>query len=328
MSTTRICKGCSQPIHGPHLHALNRDWHPEHFCCIVCQEPITDGRFYAHQEQPCHPHCYEETLAPRCTICNKALLDNYQRNEWGDTYCPEHAKELATCSYCGRLVPHVTRRTRRREVENIRCDHCAATAIETLDQAKVHIPNLIDWVETQGAHFRQKSFRLDVLDRADFLAREGGRRDPLGLTTSTRTMRNQRVDQAKIEEVAIMRGLPRILFEGVCVHELGHVWLVQHKIVNLPIMDEEGFCELLSYHYYLSTPAVGAAEEEVGQCAQAQDDRTLAHDRKVAHFYARNIARNSSPIYGDGFRKVQRLEERVGFAQILKSLQRKKKLPL
>ena len=310
MSLTRLCKSCSQPIRGDYLTALDADWHPEHFCCAVCHQPVTDASFYVYAAQPCHQHCYENNLAPRCTICNKALVGKHQINDWGDRFCSDHAKELAACSYCGRLVPHATKRMRRRSIEDIRCDTCAATAIENVQQAKLHIPKLVDWVEAQGVSFRHKTFRFEVLDRADFNAREGGRRDPLGLTISTRYLRNQRVDHAKVESVAILQGLPLTLFAGVCVHELGHVWLVQHNIVNLALVDEEGFCELLAYRRYTGAPD----EVEI--------------NRNAALFYAHAIAENSNPVYGDGFRKLQRLEERVGFAQIIKALLRKKKLPL
>jgi len=304
MPTTRLCKCCGHPINGRYLTALDADWHPEHFCCTLCQQPITDGRFYIHEERPCHSVCYENNIAPRCTLCNKALTDQYQINYWGEHYCSDHAKKLASCNYCGRLVPYTTQKMRRRSIEAIRCDNCASTAIENAPQAKLLMQNLISWMEAQGVGFRQKTFRIEVLDRTDFMSRKGGRRDPLGLTTSTRYMRQKRVDHAKIESVAILQGLPHTLFEGVCIHELGHVWLVQHNIVNLPILDEEGFCELLAHRHY------------------------LAIDSKADLFYARGIAENSDSVYGDGFRKLKRLEERVGFAQIIRSLLRKKKLPL
>ena len=304
MPTTHLCKSCGQPITGRYLNALNADWHPEHFCCTVCQQPITDARFYVHEGRPCHLACYANSLAPRCTLCNKALTGQYQINSWGDRYCSDHAQTMASCSYCGRLVPHTTKRMRRRSIEAVRCDHCASTAIENTPQAKLLMTNLITWVEAQGMGFRQKTFRIELLDRADFISRKSGRRDPLGLTSSTRFMRQKRVDHAKIESVAILRGLPHTLFEGVCIHELGHVWLVQQNIVNLPSLDEEGFCELLAYRHYI----------EIGS--------------NVDLFYARGIAENSDAVYGGGFRKLKRLEERVGFAQIIKALLRKKKLPL
>lgn len=304
MSMIRICKGCSQPIHGTYLTALDADWHPEHFCCSVCQLPIKDGRFYLHENRPCHPICYENNLAPRCSLCDKPLIDQYQVNYWGERYCVDHAEKLASCTYCGRLVAHTTKKERRRSVEDISCAICASTAVNDALQAKLLITNLVNWVEAQGMRFRQKTLRIELLNRVDFMSREGGRRDPLGMTFSTRYLRHKKVDHAKIESVAILQGLPHTLFEGVSIHELGHVWLVQQNIVNLPLIDEEGFCELLSYRHYMG---IGS---------------------KADLFYARSIAENSSPVYGDGFRKLKKLEDRVGFAQIIKSLLRKKKLPL
>ena len=117
-------------------------------------------------------------------------------------------------------------------------------------------------------------------------------------------MRNKRLDHVKVEGVAILQGLPHTLFAGVCVHELGHVWLVQQKIVNLPILDEEGVCEWLAHRYYVES----GSEADL--------------------FYAQRTAENSNPVYGDGFRKLQKLEARVGFEAILKALLRKKRLPL
>lgn len=328
MASTRICKHCAQPILGNYLRALNMDWHPEHFCCALCHQPITEERFYLYAAEPCHPACYEAQIAPRCTICHKALVGKHQTNNWGDHFCSEHAKELAACNYCGRLVPHTTKRMRRRAVDHIRCDICAATAIETVDQAQWYIPHLMHWVETQGTHFRQKSFRIEVLNRVDFLAREGGRRDPLGLTISTRYLRNKRIDHTRLESVAILQGLPLPLFVGVCIHELGHVWLVQHNIVNLPLIDEEGFCELLAHRYYTSVVApVDRGEGELLLPERVAEDE-FRIDLHAAHFYAENIAQNGDPIYGDGFRKLKQIEERIGFAQLTRSLLRKKQLPL
>lgn len=304
MPKTRICKHCAKPITGRYLTALDANWHPDHFCCVICQKPITDSQFYIHNGQPCHPECYTKNIAPRCTICADPLTGSHHVNYWGDRFCTHHSKELAGCAYCGRLVPHATKRTRRRSIEDISCDICASTAIDSLVQGRLLFDGLIDWVERQGLRFRQKSFRLEILDRADFLEREGGRRDPLGLTSSKRYMRNKRVESVELTGVAILRGLPHPLFEGVCVHELGHVWLLQQNILHLPQMEEEGFCELISHRHYV----------EIGS--------------KPDLFYAERIAKNNSPVYGDGFRKLKRLEERVGLEQIIKSLLRKKKLPL
>lgn len=243
-------------------------------------------------------------LNKTCDLCHAEISGKHLVSYWGDAYCLEHAKVAAGCSYCGRFVPYLTQKDQKRMVENISCDTCAAGAITEADRAKELALPLIDWVETLGVKLRQKSFKIEVLDRADFLSRKGGRHDPLGLTMSTRIIRNNKIERAIVSGVAFLQGMPHTLFSGVCVHELGHVWLVQHKILGLPMLEEEGFCELLAHHYYTGL------ENESGK------------------FYAERIAKNSSPVYGDGFRKLKKLEDRVGFEQIIKSLLRKKKLPL
>ncbi len=239
-----------------------------------------------------------------CALCHAELSGKYLASYWGDAYCLDHAKTAASCSYCGRFVPYLTQKDQKRMVEPISCDTCAAGAITEAAQAIELALPLIEWVETLGVKLRQKKFKIEVLDRADFLSRKGGRHDPLGLTMSTRIMRKNKVERAVVDGVAFLQGMPRTLFSGVCTHELGHVWLVQHKILGLPITEEEGFCELLAHRYYTGL------------------------DNDSGRFYAQRIAKNSSPIYGDGFRKLHKLEARVGFEQILKSLLRKKKLPL
>ena len=101
----------------------------------------------------------------------------------------------------------------------------------------------------------------------------------------------------------MLQGLPAPLFQGVVVHELGHVWLVVHDIKGLPPWAEEGFCELLAYRYYsgLNTPE--------------------------GRFYAAGIENNPSPVYGEGFRRVRAMADRVGFSRLVESLQTTKRLP-
>ena len=129
MSDIRICKSCAQPINSGHITALGANSSIRNiFYCTICQQPITETHFYVYQERPCHQVCYENSIAPHCTLCNKALMGKYQINDWDERYCTDHAEELASCSYCGRLILTASKRTRRRSLENMNCDICAATA--------------------------------------------------------------------------------------------------------------------------------------------------------------------------------------------------------
>ncbi|HLX57434.1 MAG TPA: protein DA1 [Ktedonobacteraceae bacterium] len=107
----------------------------------------------------------------------------------------------------------------------------------------------------------------------------------------------------KLNEDSLLQGLPTPLFEGIVTHELGHVWLAVHAINGLPQRDEEGFCELLAYRYYtqLNTPE--------------------------SLYHASSIEKNPNPVYGEGFRRVRAIAERVGFQQMLETLKATKRLP-
>ncbi|HCI80463.1 MAG TPA: hypothetical protein DHW02_12325, partial [Ktedonobacter sp.] len=45
---------------------------------------------------------------------------------------------------------------------------------------------------------------------------------------------NGRVISTSVSGVAVLVGLPELLFRGVVVHELGHVWLVVQGVQHLP----------------------------------------------------------------------------------------------
>jgi hypothetical protein len=73
--------------------------------------------------------------------------------------------------------------------------------------------------------------------------------------------------------------------------------------VNLPSWAEEGFCELLSYRYYQTNPG------------------------QVTAFYAERIEQSVDPVYGGGFRQVAAIARRIGFTQLLATLQNSKAMP-
>jgi len=94
--------------------------------------------------------------------------------------------------------------------------------------------------------------------------------------------------------------LPAMLFQGVTVHELGHVWLIVHGIQNLPSWAEEGFCELLSYRFYteMNTPE--------------------------SRYHARAIEQNTDPVYGAGFQHIRARVDALGLARFLDTCARRK----
>jgi len=56
--TNSLCAGCSEPVSGKCVDALGKKWHPEHFICAFCLNPLAAGEFTENNNRayckPCH----------------------------------------------------------------------------------------------------------------------------------------------------------------------------------------------------------------------------------------------------------------------------------
>ena len=302
-----VCKHCGKPVWGEYITAMGETWHPAHFLCAGCGRPIEKReKFQIFQEKPYHVACYLEYEAPRCIYCHKPLIGRYLVDGWGNKYCEEHQKQYPHCSFCNRLIPPQQQTPGWQLDESLRCKVCRFTAVETADQALELFTQLKQWIGQQGFRFNQLPLRLELCTRAKLqqLLPNRSAIHPLGVTLSSKQMQNGRVLSSRVDGVAVLSGMPANLFSGTVIHELGHVWLVVQGIENLPPWAEEGFCELLSHRYYtsLTTPE--------------------------ARYRATNIADNSDPVYGEGFRRIRALSQRTGFQRFVETLRTTKRLPL
>lgn len=189
--------------------------------------------------------------------------------------------------------------------ESVRCPTCRANAIETIDQARPIFTRLIQWVNAQGLVYNNLPLSLELVDRPRLaeLLKGQTRSDSLGATMSTIQTVNGRIMSTKVDKVAVLEGLPSIVFQGVTIHELGHVWLIVHDIKGLPSWAEEGFCEFLSHRYY--------TQLNTGE----------------SRYHAKSIESNPNPIYGDGFRRVRGIADAKGFRQLVETMRSTKRLP-
>jgi hypothetical protein len=300
------CQYCGQPVNGHYVQALGATWHPEHFLCAGCGRPLSASSFKVSEGRPYHDACYLQYQAPRCTYCQKPLSGSYLIDGWGNIYCPEHQRQYPSCSFCGRLISPRQQTPGWNNYDSQRCPVCRSTAIDSIEQAQPFYQACKEWMSRQGFRFNQLPLRLDLRDVAGLMALSPARSLPhmKGITRITTMQIGNGVVQSKVEGVTVLQGMPRTLFSGVVVHELGHVWLTVHQVTGLPHWAEEGFCELLAsrYYKYLDTPE--------------------------AQYYAKNIQDSQDPIYGEGFRRVSVLSQRMGFERLVETLHTTKKLPV
>lgn len=305
MSSQPICKQCGQPIWGEYLSAPGATWHPAHFLCAACHRPIDTASFNIHEGRAYHPACYLQQAAPRCAYCNAPLTGEYLVDAWGTKFCKRHKNEYLTCSFCGRLIPPEQQERGVQNIDSVRCPICRASAIETILQAQPIFARLKQWVSSQRLTYNNLPLTLELCNRARLAQYMHTRGEPhaLGVTMSTAHTLNGQDLRTEVNGIAILHGLPSTLFQGVTIHELGHVWLIAHGIKGLPTWAEEGFCDLLSYRYYIQL------------------------DTPESCYHAASIERNPHPIYGDGFRRVRTIADRVGFERLVETLLRAKQLP-
>jgi hypothetical protein len=188
----------------------------------------------------------------------------------------------------------------------MRCSICRARAIETAEAARPLFNAVKQWVGNEGLVYNNLPLSLELCGKARLsqLLRDHHLTHARGATVSATYSSNGREFYSEVRGVAVLRGLPAQLFQGITIHELGHVWLVVHGLQGrLPLWAEEGFCELLAYRFYQLHPSQETA------------------------YYARGIEENHDPIYGDGFRRVRAIAERSGFAHLLTTLRVEKRLP-
>jgi hypothetical protein len=286
---------------------MGATWHPDHFLCAYCGKPIREPSFNVQDGRAYHPTCFREQVLPRCAYCDKPLVGEYLRDYWGNGFHREHEQQYPHCAYCGRLVPPQQQELGyQRRAGTIRCPVCRSTAVETREEAQPLFRQAIQWTGQQGLRYNNLSLQLEIVDRAklDRYLNESGVTEPhsLGITMSETHIINGRITSTHVNGVAVLTGLPELLFRGVVIHELGHVWLVVQEVQRLPSWQEEGFCELLSYRFY-----------------------SEMHTRE-AQYRAENIERNPNAVYGGGFRRMHEYVNKRGFPALLYELQQTKRL--
>jgi hypothetical protein len=291
----KICAACCKPILGRTIIAMGHDWHPDHFICCGCSRPITDEGFYVVEDRHYHSHCYVQSAAKRCTYCHAALLGAYLADYFGAAFCPIHAQQYPTCTFCGRLVPTTNRSAAV-------CSVCRGTGVAYREEARRPVETVRLWLANRGISLQKETVSLELCDhlKLNSLSKSGLNSKCLGVTRTT--LWNPFAKNPS--SVAILSGLPVTLFKGVVAHEFGHAWLHQNGILGISPKESEGLCELLSFCFYKE-----------------------AVSGKESSYHAEAIERNSDPVYGDGFKLAHQQYRRMGLSSLFQFVKAHRRLP-
>src|SRR5207244_6211755 len=122
---------------------------------------------------------------------------------------------LPRCSFCGRLARQRHEHAPE-EGERLICRTCRSSAIYSDAQARPLFSQVMRWAAGQGVTFNSPVPRLHLYEPAH-LGAPGGQE--LGATLATTYQRSGAEVQRVVDGVAILRGVPSIVFEGTLAHE-------------------------------------------------------------------------------------------------------------
>jgi len=94
------CATCKGAIIGEMMQALGRCYHPEHFQCGNCNQPLGTKNFFEQNGLPHCGDCYTTMYCPKCAHCNSAILDRCI-TALGKKWHPEHF----ICAQCLQPFP-------------------------------------------------------------------------------------------------------------------------------------------------------------------------------------------------------------------------------
>jgi len=300
------CAGCDEPITGSYTSALEQKWHPDHFICTHCSEPLRSKSFSVKEGRPYCKKDYHRLFSPSCSLCHQPMEDSYLTDRWGNSFCRKREGELPRCFSCGRLVSkEITGGgVRYRDGRNM-CTICRRTAVEHPDTAG----KVLAWVREQlSAHDialpGNIPLRLVGQEELDRLSAGGRNEQTTGMARTRLTMENGKETGRSLDDIVVLYGLPGMHLAAVLAHELAHAYLFLNGYRGLSLKVEEGIAELFSY-----------------LCLKDRKD-------PEAVFRIRTMEKNSHPVYGTGFRAARRAMERYSLPRLLELVRKNSRLPV
>ncbi|XP_076903817.1 protein DA1-related 2-like [Bidens hawaiensis] len=330
-------------------------YHPECFCCRACRYPITEQEFSLSEKHAYHKNCFKDMIQYKCEVClqylptNGAGLIEYQFHPfWPQKYCSVHEHDnTARCCSCERLEFVNTRYVSLGDGRSL-CLECMESAIMDTGDCQPLYHTIRDYYEGMNMKLEQQVPMLLVERKAlnEAIVKEtyGFHNMPeaRGLCVSEeqtvasipkkpkvgghgligiRSQPQKLTRRCEITAILVLHGLPRLLTGAIIAHELMHSWLRLKGYRNLNPEVEEGICQLLSYMWLESeiisgTSSTSAASSSSSSSASKKGGKSRL-DNKLGEFFMYQIANDSTPVYGGGFRAASAAVNNYGLRRTL-----------
>ncbi|CAN4105389.1 unnamed protein product [Withania somnifera] len=163
--------------------------------------------------------------------------------------------------------------------------------------------------ETRGLCLSEEQTVTSILKRP----RMGGR-EVVGIRTHPQKLARK----CEVTAILVLFGLPRLLTGAILAHELMHAWLRLKGFRNLSLEVEEGICQVLSYMWLESEVMPGSRDMPSTSTASASSVSSSKKgvksgvENKLGEFFMHQIAHDTSPAYGGGFRAANKAVNKYG----------------
>lgn len=351
VTSRRVCEGCKKEIgFGRYLSCMGGMWHPNCFRCHACDNPITELEFSMSANHPYHKSCYKQLFHPKCDVCkdfiptNSAGLIEYRAHPfWGQKYCPTHEMDSTPrCCSCERVESKDAQYISLGDGRKL-CLECLNTSIMDTGECQPVYHEIRDFYEGMHMKITQQVPMLLVERQALNEAIEGEkdgqhhnmpetrglclseeqtvntifRRPRIGAGNrfiEMRTGPTRLTRHCEVTAILVLYGLPRLLTGSILAHELMHAWLRLNGFRNLRPEVEEGICQVVAHMWLESEVMAGSSSSSSSKKSKAPRS---AMDKKLGEFFLHQIAKDSSPIYGEGFRAAHASMVQYGLRRTL-----------
>ena len=356
---TSVCAACGM-THGPFLKAFDRLYHPECFRCKTCAGKIEQNdqfRYTVDSDGRKHPHHREcfMSFGVKCVVCKHALPMTAEgrvpfiKHPFFDDekMCMRHADEpRRRCAGCQRFEPNDAQFIDIMDGDRCVCPACCRSAIVDNADAKPLWNLVLDFFQTSlklpvWGPLRDLPILLVGSETLHSQMRErnlihGSSSHPLtaGMCLTEPMRRGNEVpryssssSKQKLEVISILclTGLPRDLTASVLAHEAAHAWIKMHPKYDLnsplPAQVEEGVAQLVAFLFL--SDGLGPTPKQTPE--EALDGPS---DEKLRQYFKFTIERETSDVYGTGYRRAAVLYRDIGIEALLTHIMQYRDFPV